>query len=331
MAVGRVKLQMVKSSKTVIDASPAEFEVVATPSKYNYNVYVGAETAIMVGPTPPTAISVSIPISISIPFFGTSPSSTSTPIRPTSSSLSTSGSTPSVITTTVSVVPSSTASAYLSIGCVAEGTTGSRRALTGSSYSDKAMTPAKCLTFCRGYKYAGTEYGTQCFCGNSLQNNGATGLIKGSGYCNYRCAGDSSQSCGGSYFLSVYSTSMSTLPAPGSFKSLGCVAEGTTGARRALTGTSYADSAMTPAICQSLCVGYKYAGTEYGSECKLDEISADIGVFNGCASGYCGDTFTNNGASGIIVASSNCNSKCSGDTSQFCGGSYFLSLYQNSV
>ncbi|KAF5389522.1 hypothetical protein D9757_004225 [Collybiopsis confluens] len=94
----------------------------------------------------------------------------------------------------------------------------------------------------------------------------------------------------------VYSTSMSTLPAPGSFKSLGCVAEGTTGARRALTGTSYTDSAMTPAICQSLCVGYKYAGTEYGSEC------------------YCGDTFTNNGASGIIVASSNCNSKCSGDT-----------------
>ncbi|KAJ4489908.1 glycosyl hydrolase family 71-domain-containing protein [Lentinula aciculospora] len=287
LAVGSVGIKMVKGSTTVINASPTGFSVVATPSQYNYNVYIGAETA---------AAAVT---------------GTSTVVTSTST------------TTSTSATTTSTSTAFISVGCVAEGTSGTRHALTGANYTDSAMTTAKCQSFCASYTYAGTEYSTQCYCGNTVTNNGATGAVVASSNCNYKCGGNSSQTCGGSYFLNLYSksgtvsssitsstssgtrsttsiTSSSVSSSTGTtrsttsssstsstsstgttrsttstssaasstststlFSSVGCVAEGTTGSRYALTGASYKDSAMTSAKCQSLCASYTYAGTEY--------------------------------------------------------------------
>ena len=68
--------------------------------------------------------------------------------------------------------------------------------------------------------------------------------------------------CGGPWRLGVYkANSELTKPA---WTSYGCVAEGTTGSRRALTGPSYGQSGMTPQICQEHCESFKYAGVEYG-------------------------------------------------------------------
>lgn len=50
-----------------------------------------------------------------------------------------------------------------------------------------------------GYLYAGMEFGTQCFCGNSFDNGGV--LTSG---CATPCAGDSTEVCGGSKTLSMY-------------------------------------------------------------------------------------------------------------------------------
>ncbi|KIK68677.1 glycoside hydrolase family 71 protein [Collybiopsis luxurians FD-317 M1] len=375
MAPGQVKIRMIKGSQTVIDASPTAFSVVATPSLYNYNVFVGAETATLAVPAPS---STSTSTSTSSTGISTSSASTSTSTSSTSTSTSSAGtstssisttitftgtsslstSTTLVVTSTTNAAPSSTSPSFVSVGCVAEGTTGTRRALTGPSFTDKAMTPAKCQAFCQGHAYAGTEYSTECYCGNSLQNNGATGLVKDSSNCDAKCGGDSSQFCGGTWFLSVYSaapasptTSSTTSPTTTSattstststttpatitttttittptttltttsqssvptFAPVGCVAEGNTGTRRALTGASFTDKAMTPAKCQTLCAGYKYAGTEYSTQC------------------YCGNSLQNNGATGLVKDSSNCNYKCGGDSSQFCGGVYFLSLYATST
>ena len=117
------------------------------------------------------------------------------------------------------------------------------------------------------------------YCGDSLTNNGATGSVISSSNCNVPCSGDSSQMCGAGWILSVYakgqsggggssptttSTATQIGPTATGFASLGCVAEGTTGSRRALTGLSFSRSDMTPQICQNLCAGYKYAGVEYG-------------------------------------------------------------------
>ncbi|KAE9396148.1 WSC-domain-containing protein [Gymnopus androsaceus JB14] len=176
---------------------------------------------------------------------------------------------------------------------------------------DDQMTPAKCQSFCVDYTYAGVEYGTQCYCGTELTGNGATGAIVDDSQCTSPCGGASSTMCGGIWMLSVYT--VSTTPAARDASSLiGCIAEGTTGSRRALADASYSDPAMTPAMCQSKCSGYTYAGVEYSTEC------------------YCGNSLTGNGASGTVVDGSNCVSTCGGDSTQMCGGTWYLSVYTTS-
>ncbi|KAJ3774555.1 hypothetical protein EV361DRAFT_922716 [Lentinula raphanica] len=44
--------------------------------------------------------------------------------------------------------------------------------------------------------------------------------------------------------------------------------------------------------------------------------------------GFCGNTVTNNGATGTVVDSSNCNYKCAGNSAETCGGSWYLNLYK---
>lgn len=115
------------------------------------------------------------------------------------------------------------------------------------------------------------------YCGNSLTGNGATGAVAASSNCQTTCAGDSSQKCGGGWFLSVFKastggsttttstkTSTTPTPTPATWNNYGCVLEGTTGTRRSLTGASFTLTTMTPTVCQGLCAGYLYAGTEYG-------------------------------------------------------------------
>jgi len=68
------------------------------------------------------------------------------------------------------------------------------------AFGSYAMTPNLCIRECakRGFRYAGVQYGTQCFCGNSYGSYGrATN-------CDMECSGDKSQMCGGSWANSVY-------------------------------------------------------------------------------------------------------------------------------
>jgi len=97
---------------------------------------------------------------------------------------------------------------YAFRGCAPDLVDGSTRTLSEatSMYSDsdvgQNMTIENCIAFCDGYRYAGVEYGTQCFCGDSLAEG-----VRGSAdtaECQMQCAGDSSEYCGGSDALSVY-------------------------------------------------------------------------------------------------------------------------------
>lgn len=68
-----------------------------------------------------------------------------------------------------------------STACVAEGTTG--RALTGASFADDSMLPAKCMSFCKdkGFRLAGVEYGREVsptfLGGNELDINGSVTAV----------------------------------------------------------------------------------------------------------------------------------------------------------
>ncbi|KAJ5974962.1 hypothetical protein N7481_008669 [Penicillium waksmanii] len=87
---------------------------------------------------------------------------------------------------------------WQSVGCYTDTTL--KRTLA-KSYNIAGNTVEKCQAECQsnGYLYAGVEYGTQCFCGNSI-DNGATITSA----CGTACPGDSSEVCGGANALSMY-------------------------------------------------------------------------------------------------------------------------------
>ncbi|OCF54481.1 hypothetical protein L486_08030 [Kwoniella mangroviensis CBS 10435] len=103
-------------------------------------------------------------------------------------------------------------------GCIGEGSSARALNFTATDLITKGtMTGEKCARQCSesGYTMAGTEYASQCYCGNSFQG-GATGKIidtitDGTSQCNYPCPGNAAQMCGGGYRLSLYS-SLVTLP-----------------------------------------------------------------------------------------------------------------------
>ncbi|KAF8915274.1 glycosyl hydrolase family 71-domain-containing protein [Mucidula mucida] len=196
---GQMMVQMVRSGQTVIYQSPSDFTYSYSTDKYNYNVYASAATG---APTSPST-------------------------------------TPTTTSTTSSSAP--TASGWQAVGCMNEGTSGSRRALTGISYTSSDMTPDR-------------------YCGNSLKNNGATGQMIDSSVCNAPCDGDNSKMCGASWVLNVYTktatttTTTATSTPTSTWSNYGCVAD---------TVTRRHDST----ICQNLCKDFTYAATEYGTEC----------------------------------------------------------------
>jgi hypothetical protein len=87
---------------------------------------------------------------------------------------------------------------WQSMGCYSDST--NARTLT-ASINIAGNTVEKCQAACQanGYRYAGMEFGSQCFCGNSIGNGGAPVSS-----CAMPCPGDSTEVCGGSNALSLY-------------------------------------------------------------------------------------------------------------------------------
>ncbi|KAF8870073.1 hypothetical protein BD779DRAFT_1582023 [Infundibulicybe gibba] len=69
------------------------------------------------------------------------------------------------------------------------------------------MTLFLCQSLCSEYQFAGVESGTECYCGNSPRNNGASGSVVPDSHCHLSCGGDSGQKCGGHWMMSLYAQS----------------------------------------------------------------------------------------------------------------------------
>jgi len=92
------------------------------------------------------------------------------------------------------------------IGCYTDNL--NSRALTGIEFANignHQVSNTNCINYCaaNGYILAGTEYGGQCFCGNSFSAGSGSTLVANS-MCTFVCEGDSTQICGDSVRLSVY-------------------------------------------------------------------------------------------------------------------------------
>ncbi|KAF1730807.1 WSC domain-containing protein [Beauveria bassiana] len=214
--------------------------------------------------------------------------------------------TASVTTPTGTLRHKETVAPYTMVGCWAEAPT--NRALLSGSTSGPDMTNEKCADYCKTYRYFGTEYGSECYCGSFVGTDTAAAPLAD---CNMPCAGDQFQYCGASNRLELYMNPAipggvpEQPPAAGDFALVGCQTEVNT--TRALAGTSTAADKMTNQLCATFCKDYEYFGTEYGREC------------------YCGNTLSTLSA---VAPKGECAMLCGGSNVEFCGGSNRLSVYK---
>jgi len=94
---------------------------------------------------------------------------------------------------------------------------------------------------------------------------------------------------------------------------LGCYTDFLDGSTRALThepALGVNNPLMTNEYCAGLCAGYDFFGTEYGSYC------------------FCGNAIVVGPDGGTLVANSQCNEPCAGNTAEFCGAAYRISIWE---
>ncbi|XP_060575371.1 uncharacterized protein LOC132732864 [Ruditapes philippinarum] len=154
-----------------------------------------------------------------------------------------------------------------------------------------------------GYRYAGTEYTDQCFCGNNI-----TDYPKGS-ECTAKCPGNKDEMCGGTWHISLYDTQENDesedsesleVYVPSGY--LGCYIDKV---ERILSHRMPNSANNNGDQCKQKCeaAGYRYAGTEYTVEC------------------FCGNDIKK------YPNGSECNAKCPGNKDEICGGTWHISLY----
>jgi hypothetical protein len=192
------------------------------------------------------------------------------------------------------------------VGCAIDTAgSGGGRTLSGGQLITSDMTPQKCIDFCAtmNYALAGIEYGQECYCGSP------TSLSIGASGCTSKCVGDASQTCGGSWRLSVYNNTAYVppvvKPSIQGYTYRGCFADG---AIRVLNNYVSSGPSMTQDTCVATCKsrGLSVAGLEYGKEC------------------WCGKTVP---APSTKADDGDCSYKCSGDSTMLCGGSYRLGVW----
>ncbi|KUJ08648.1 WSC-domain-containing protein [Mollisia scopiformis] len=171
------------------------------------------------------------------------------------------------------------------------------------------MTVEICTAFSKGndYQYAGLEYYGECFCGASVN-----GPQVNESFCSDPCAGDTSEICGGTDYVSVYQDP--TYPVENNstisdYKPLGCYTDLTdTGRTLPWQQSQLNASSMTVESCLFACKdgGYAFAGVEFGQQC------------------FCGVVLGNSTSK---VDLSECNTPCTGNSSESCGDAALLNLY----
>ncbi|XWW94773.1 hypothetical protein V2A60_002721 [Cordyceps javanica] len=177
------------------------------------------------------------------------------------------------------------------------------------------MTNAKCTAYCfeKGFVYAGTEYSSECYCGNWLARGAKPAQV---GECSDACAGDGTEACGGRLRLTLYKTNKleapEVSPGAGDWESMGCYTEGIGGRALESQVFSIPTENMTAQLCMNACEdqGFALSGVEYAGEC------------------YCGNELKNYARATV---SDGCDMTCKGNHGELCGGANRLNLYKNKL
>ena len=195
---------------------------------------------------------------------------------------------------------------YTLVGCWTEGD--GARALGQGATAAADMTNEMCAEYCSEFRYFGTEYGAECYCGRFTHSTSVTAPLE---ECNMVCGGNSSEYCGAANRLELYMNTDIVGGAPeqpaaaGEFVFLGCRTEVVNGTRALPDDTTSSDE-MTNEACAEYCEEYELFGTQYGRECYCGEVLSELSR---------------------EADASDCGMLCSGADSEYCGGSDRLSVY----
>ncbi|KAI9343747.1 glyoxal oxidase N-terminus-domain-containing protein [Zopfochytrium polystomum] len=220
-------------------------------------------------------------------------------------------------------------STWNSLGCLYDGVNGAPR--TFSAGLGGGFTATSCINAAAvgGYRYAGVEYGGECWAGNAFSNT--TSADAPASDCSFTCNADPTQICGAgnrlsAYYLASFTASASSttssapasttttsasnsLPSGVSVLGTGCMLDAANGAPRtfayALPNTGYT---IQTCYAAAAAAKYIYFGLEYGGEC------------------WGGSVFNN--VTNVDAPLSDCNMPCNADSTQKCGSGNRLSTFQ---
>ncbi|XP_067939949.1 uncharacterized protein [Watersipora subatra] len=157
----------------------------------------------------------------------------------------------------------------------------------------------ECCQFCydNGYRVFGTEYGGECFCGDSGYDKHESADET---ECSMKCA--DGLPCGGPWRISIY-----LLTEDESLKPVyqGCYADSAE-----KNSCTLLAGLATATLCANIChqAGFQIFGLKSSNQC------------------FCGNI--NGRYSGSATVDSECDQPCSGDSGEFCGGAETYSVYR---
>lgn len=167
--------------------------------------------------------------------------------------------------------------------------------------NDKKLTIDICLQHCqkKGLKFAAIE-GSQCACGQLYDNLRKTSNFE----CNLPCPGNPVQACGGSRRVQIHSIKVFAKRFTPYGIYLGCFQS----IPSEMNWNHLQDTSMTLDICIKHCweKGLLYAALKQGNAC------------------FCGKKSS---AEDLKISDSHCNSECSSDDGNFCGGTNAFQIY----
>lgn len=244
---------------------------------------------------------------------------------------------------------------YKYSGCYTEATNG--RALSDKGIATGDMNIENCAGNCTGYNYWGVEYGSECYCGNTV----AAGSIKAPDTdCSMTCAGNSSELCGNGNRLSFYTLNgfngtipmtSSSAPYPtstgNSSITLSSASSSTTSISNSSSTSSNSTSQTTGPTAVPKANHFALQGcyTEGTSGRALSAASSanDTLTVEACAAfcsaytymgvEYSTECYCDNSlaTSSIPAATTDCSMTCGGNANEFCGGPNRLTFYESSA
>ncbi|CBN74037.1 conserved unknown protein [Ectocarpus siliculosus] len=153
--------------------------------------------------------------------------------------------------------------------------------LLDSVYRSSDLTTEMCATYCEGDDFFGMQYGSECWCGSTDEKDDEDLFRHGSTTCEYPCAGDEEQTCGGYWAISLYEYgSALATDIPEGSRYLGCYSDHRF--ERALSLKLTTSNDMTHEWCMDFCSEFnaKYFAVQWGREGRPQNVS--VAMTNHC-------------------------------------------------